>query len=242
MRRAGLDPRTAAANKASPQPADRNPPDDAAGMPANFAALAETYLKSDDFLAQRCRRQAERRIRYYLLNGSRNPWVNKPAKDVSDTDIAGLVVAIKQHSPSQARQVLQDIKLIFALGASPLAPEAQRLSKNPAAGLSPKKLKLKKLERQVILTDDEIVAFWRAAETLGYPYGPYFQLLLVLGTRRSELADAPWSEFDFRKRLWTIPPARFKPGSMHSFRFRTWRSKSSAACRRTGESSCSRRR
>ena len=48
--------------------------------------------------------------------------------------------------------------------------------------------------RQRVLSDDEVVALWRAAGRLGYPAGPFYRLLLLTGVRLNELADAKWSE------------------------------------------------
>ena len=35
-------------------------------------------------------------------------------------------------------------------------------------------------------------------------------MLILTGQRRSEVADAKWSEFDMAQRLWTIPAERMK--------------------------------
>jgi integrase len=69
--------------------------------------------------------------------------------------------------------------------------------------------------RQRVLTDAELRALWRAAESLGYPLGPLFQLLALTGQRKSEVAVARWREFDLDKKLWTIPPERMKGGAAH---------------------------
>ena len=66
-----------------------------------------------------------------------------------------------------------------------------------------------------MLTDAELRAFWQATERLGYPYGPLFQLLLVTGQRKSEVAEARWPEFDLAAKLWTVPPESFKSDSRH---------------------------
>jgi integrase len=56
---------------------------------------------------------------------------------------------------------------------------------------------------------------WAATETLGYPYAPLFRLLLVSGQRKSEVAEARWSEFDLEKREWVIPAERMKAAAAH---------------------------
>ena len=41
------------------------------------------------------------------------------------------------------------------------------------------------------------------------------QLLLLTGARKSEVAGARWSEFDLKKKIWTVPPERFKSNASH---------------------------
>jgi integrase len=65
------------------------------------------------------------------------------------------------------------------------------------------------------LGDPEIVALWRAAERLGYPYGPLFQLLLMSGQRKSEIAEARWREIDLKSHLLIVPSARMKSDAPH---------------------------
>ena len=73
----------------------------------------------------------------------------------------------------------------------------------------------KKQARQRVLIDKEMRAFWRASKGIGYPYGALFQMLLLTGQRKSEIAEARWSEFDLQKKLWVIPPERMKADAAH---------------------------
>ena len=52
-----------------------------------------------------------------------------------------------------------------------------------------------------MLSDAELRALWQASETIGYPFGPLYRLLLLTGARKSEVAGARWSEFDLKKDL-----------------------------------------
>jgi integrase len=65
------------------------------------------------------------------------------------------------------------------------------------------------------LSDCEIAAFWRACDQMGYPFGPLFQLLLLTGARRTELAAAEWDEIDLAARTWTVPRERAKADCEH---------------------------
>ena len=55
------------------------------------------------------------------------------------------------------------------------------------------------------------------ASCIGYAesFGSVIQLLILTGTRQSELLEAEWSEFDLGGRMWTIPRARSKTDVAH---------------------------
>lgn len=114
------------------------------------------------------------------------------------------------------------------------------IAASPCASLDRRLLfKNVKIEpRQRVLSEAEIRAFWIASEKLGYPYGPFYRLLLLTGVRVSELSKAQWAEFhpELRRRLreatkagtavdwsavdngiktWTVPRERFKSDSEH---------------------------
>ena len=63
-------------------------------------------------------------------------------------------------------------------------------------------------KRDRVLTDDEVRAFWRAAEGWDHPCGRLLRFILLTATRRDEAADMRWSEIEGD--LWTIPAARYK--------------------------------
>jgi integrase len=69
--------------------------------------------------------------------------------------------------------------------------------------------------RDRILSDDEIRVAWRAFDVVGWPFGPFSKLLLLVGARRDEVASAGWSEFDLAAKIWTIPKERAKNGQAH---------------------------
>ena len=48
-----------------------------------------------------------------------------------------------------------------------------------------------------------------------YPYGALFRMLVLTGQRKSEVAEARWSEFDLVKKQWAIPRERMKADAAH---------------------------
>ena len=73
----------------------------------------------------------------------------------------------------------------------------------------------KKIARNRTLENHEIKALWSVWTEQAYNFGPIQQLLLLLGQRRSEVAEMRWPEVDFDKREWTIPASRSKSNRKH---------------------------
>jgi integrase len=69
-----------------------------------------------------------------------------------------------------------------------------------------------KKSRERILSDPEIVAFWRATQE-DRLFGPFHRLLLLTAQRRDEVAGMQWREI--REKIWTIPGSRTKNGETH---------------------------
>jgi integrase len=61
-----------------------------------------------------------------------------------------------------------------------------------------------------VLTDEELGLLWKATELSGSPFGPLFQLLILTGQRREEVAGLDWSELDRPTGSWLIPGYRTK--------------------------------
>jgi integrase len=66
--------------------------------------------------------------------------------------------------------------------------------------------------RTRILTDDEIRAVWRAAESMQGPFGHYIKFLLLTAARRNEAAHLRWQEIVGTD--WTLPASRNKAGNI----------------------------
>jgi integrase len=161
-------------------------------------------------------------------------WADKPLHEITPRNVRELITKLRLRAPYDARNAWTHLVGIFKA-----AVHEELLVAAPTASVD-KKLLFKNariVPRQRVLTDIEIAAFWRTAGRLGWPYGPYFRLLLLLGVRVNELAKARWSEFNpqFRKHLreaakakhyswqavpaavktWTIPRQRAKSGREH---------------------------
>ena len=123
-----------------------------------------------------------------------------------------VIKPIKDRAPYMAHAVLSAAKRLFGWA---IDQHVYGLEMSPCDRLKPTKVIGKKKARSRILDDHEIRAFWRATERLDYPYGTIGRMLLLTGQRHHEVSEAPWSEFDLTKGIWTISQERFKSDAVH---------------------------
>jgi integrase len=68
--------------------------------------------------------------------------------------------------------------------------------------------------RDRVLSSDELIAIWRNLED--DDYGKVIKMLILTGSRRSEVGGMRWSEIDLDKGTWTLPKERSKNGLAHT--------------------------
>jgi integrase len=173
-----------------------------------FAAVAEEYLERH-VKTQRTARATERDIRKELIGR----WAARPVTDITREDVVAMIEEIVDRpAPAMAHLVFAYTRGLFNWA---IARSKYGLETSPCDRLHPTKLIGPKEPRQRVLTDVELAALWRASETLGYPFGPLYRLLLLTGARTGEIAGALWREFDLENKVWKVPPERFKSNSTH---------------------------
>ena len=173
-----------------------------------FEAVAEDFIERH-VKGQRRARDTEREIRKELIC----PWRTKPISEIARDDIVRLIEEIADRpAPYLAHIVLGHTRSLFNWAIN---RGTYGLANSPCDRLKPAALIGAKQPRQRKLSDDELGALWRASETLGYPFGPLYRLLLLTGARKGEVAGARRGEFDLRNNVWTVPPERFKSNATH---------------------------
>lgn len=73
----------------------------------------------------------------------------------------------------------------------------------------------KKRRRDRVLSLEETRVAWVAAGTLGYPFGPVFQLMMLTGCRPGEWSRAVRAWIDLSQALSVIPADRYKTDHVH---------------------------
>jgi integrase len=173
-----------------------------------FGAVAEDFLERH-VSGQRRARDTAREIRKELIG----PWGERPIAGITREDVVILVEAIAHRpAPYLAHVVLGHSRSLFNWAIN---RGTYGLETSPCDRVKPGALIGAKQPRQRILSDAEIATLWRASDAIGYPYGPLYRMLLLTGARKSEVSGARWSEFDLKKKIWTVPPERFKSNATH---------------------------
>jgi len=174
----------------------------------SFATVAEEFFKRH-LSKTRKGAEVERDMRREFVDR----WAARPITDITRHDVMAVIdAAVDRGSPYQGHNLLGYVRRLFNWA---IARGTYGLESSPCDRMKPKDVIGPKSARTRVLTDDEWRAFWEASEGLGYPYGPLFRLLALTGQRKSEVADAQWSEFDLGKKLWTIPAERMKADAVH---------------------------
>ena len=172
-----------------------------------FAAMAEDFIR-DKLPSEKRGKEIENTIRRELLPR----WGGLAVTDITESHVRDLVKAKARDYEAMARNLLALIRRIFNWA---IDQRAYGLEHSPCARLKPNKLVGEKEPRTRVLCNLELRALWRAAESMGAPYGAFYRMLLLTGQRRNEVAGACWSEIDLKEKLWTIPAERMKAGAAH---------------------------
>lgn len=130
-------------------------------------------------------------------------WRGRSIKSLGRSDIAALMNSLNS-TPALRRNCFAVVRRMFHW-----AVDQGLLDSSPVRDIEPPPAPA---SRDRVLSDDEVVRVWRAAAHLGYPFEPFFKLLLLTGQRREEVAALTWHELDRGRQLWTIPAARAKNG------------------------------
>ena len=140
-------------------------------------------------------------------------WKGRPVSAIDRQDVLGVInEAVDRGAPYQTHNLLGSIRSFFNWA---IATGDYGLEHSPCDRIRPKVAIGERKPRQRVLDDAELRALWKATGRMGYPFGPLYQLLLLTGSRKSEIGEAQRSEPDNEKRLLAIPPERFKSDAQH---------------------------
>lgn len=157
--------------------------DPAAKRPANdFASVADEWLARDQ-AHNRSRAEVER-----VINRDVKPiWKGRLITDIRRTDCIRLIDTIADRGAvTMARRTHAYLNRLFRWALGRGLVEASPMMGLPKPGVE--------VARDRVLSDDELVRVWRAAEGLGWPFGHAVRLLILTAGRREEVTALRWRE------------------------------------------------
>lgn len=171
----------------------------------SFRQVAEAFIKRHVSKLARARG-----VELIVQNELLARWHDRQIDEISRRDIIQMVEEIADRAPGMASVVFATCRSLFNF-----AVDRDLLVASPCDRVKPAKLIGSRSQRSRVLSDAEIKSLWEACDTLGFPYGQIYRLLLLSGCRKMEVGEARWSEFDLPGKLWTIGPDRTKTDTAH---------------------------
>lgn len=178
----------------------------AEGIKDDVASVVVLFLER--YAKQNQRESSFKITKRYLEKDAVAAWKGRSIKDITKGDVIELLdAAVDRGAPVTANRLLAAIRRFFNW-----CSERGIVDVSPAAGI---KAPTAEKSRDRILSDEELSLVWKAADSLGFPFGPFVHLLILTGQRRNEVACMRWSELDVATASWTIPRERAKNDKAH---------------------------
>jgi integrase len=177
------------------------------GAKNSFGAAAKDFI--EQYASKRVRRWKEQARLLGLQpkneegldvipNGLAQRWNSKPIAEIDGHDIHAIVAETRERgvpglerrsngpTEARARAMLSCLSRMFRW-----LWQHRRVERNPCVDVhrpeTPK-------DRHRLLTNAEIVAFWKATDAAGEPFASVLKLLLLTGCRLNEIAGLHWEE------------------------------------------------
>jgi integrase len=175
---------------------------------------AETALTFDALIEEwKALHLAHRRPRYATeaeraIRRGMPGLLKRPAARISRADaVNALDQIVNAGKAVTAGRTMAYARACFAWG--------KRRGKAPENPFAELPISAAATERERVLSDAEIAEVWVGADALGYPFGPFYKLLILTLQRREEVAGMRWTEIAPDLTEWRIPSARMKAGKPH---------------------------
>jgi integrase len=148
----------------------------------SFAAVADEWLKRDQS-HNRSRISVQRMIERY----AKPAWEGRQIDTIGRRDINDLIDSVADRGfVTMARRLHAHLHRLFRWAVGRGILETNPMAHLPKPG--------SEVKRDRVLTNAELAQVFKNVSKLGYPFGPMFQLLILVGARRDEIAGLRWSE------------------------------------------------
>jgi integrase len=172
----------------------------------SFENVAARWL--DHYENEKSRRTSSVALAKLVVTRHLTPQLaGMPMPHISRIDIQRAIDAIPAKRRGIRRAVYAYASILFGW-----ANQRGDIDNNPVTSMTkPEAPKA----RDRFMSDGELCAVWKAADTLSSPFDAFIRMLILTGQRRSEVAGISWAELDRVTATWTIPGARAKNGAAH---------------------------
>lgn len=174
---------------------------------ALFEKVAADWVRREQYGKQRAN---AKRVENCIANHLTPVLGGRPIGTIKRAELVRLVDKIADEcgkgAARNAKEALSGI-FKFALRTGRDGIETNPMTDTPAP--------YEYVSRDRVLSADERRTVWDAAGHLGYPWGPFVQVLMLLCQRRGETSKMEWPEVDLEKATWTIPAAKSKSRREH---------------------------
>ncbi len=165
------------------------------------ANVVERFLKKD-VAGKRTAAEIERMLKVDVLPS----WGSRPIQEITRRDVLKLVDKLTDRGMTTgANRTFAAVRRLMNWSIA-----RDIIKESPCTGIKPP---AREIRRDQVLSDREIVWFWKATGEQGFPFGPLFRLLLLTGQRLSEVSEMTAGELNGR--TWTIPRERAKNNLTH---------------------------
>ncbi|TPG41381.1 site-specific integrase [Sphingomonas koreensis] len=168
-------------------------------------------VKADEWFRKHVEREGLRShkdIRGVLDRDLKPAFAGKSIDEITKKDVTDALDVIGNRSGSAANKSHKWVRQIFNW----LKDERGEIKQSPVDGVT---RPYPEPSRTRVLSLPELVVLWVALEGLADPFRSFYRLLILLGQRLREAANAPWSEFDIEAGDWFLPRARTKADRDH---------------------------
>jgi integrase len=191
--------------------------------PATFAHVAEQFIKriavgpdEKHPLHRRglvTKRRLEKFVIPYRAKDDKLCFGQRPITEITSLHVNALIRShVDRKRPGIARNLLSILSSVcnWAIGTGEFG-----LTISPTHYIKPAALRAVVKKRSRKFDDVELRKFWAAADEQDSCWRSFFQLALLTGCRRGELAGMVWPEINWDEKTWTIPAARMKMSRDH---------------------------
>jgi integrase len=163
------------------------------GTAPTFDQFAKAYIERYAKRRKKTWREDQAAIDRDLLPA----WGHRTVDSIKRRDVIAVIESINTRGHGYAaNRRLSLLRTMFAWGV-----DVAMVQSTPVVGVEAPGFEA---PRQRILDEAEIAALWQAWETMAWPFGVLFKLLLLTAQRRNQMANLRLAEIALAGQVWTV--------------------------------------